>query len=330
MRVLVTGGTGFVGSHVVAALRGDGHEVRVLARSAEKAARVLADLGTDAEVVVGDMTDLVAVAAAVAGCDAVVHAAAEVAVVSGGGNARTANASGTEIVLGAAASAGLDPIIYTSSLSVHFPADVPVITTESPLAQPSSSYGASKLAAEHFVRGLVDHGHPVTTFVIGGVYGPTSPHLSNSFEAVIAALEAMMITPPGGCNVIDVRDLALLISRSVTPGAGPRRFLAGGRYLTWPEWVDALAVAARVDLVAQAVTREELLALGRECDELRAAGQPSLPLSEEAAINMCSGLPTDDEPTLTALGVRYRPLHDTLADTVAYLRAIGRVPEPTS
>jgi nucleoside-diphosphate-sugar epimerase len=328
MKVLVTGGTGFVGSHTVAALRRDGHDVRILARSSQKAGQVLASHGVDAEVVVGDMTDARAVGAAVDGCDALVHAAAEVAVASGDAVQRRGSASGTDLVLNAAVTAGLDPIIYTSSVAVHLPSTDPVITTTSPFSAALSSYGASKLEAERLVGDLVSQGHPVTTFVIGGVYGPVCPHLENSFEAVLAALEGLMITPPGGCTVIDVRDLAHLIGRAVSPGMGPRRYMAGGTYVSWVQWVEALERAAGVPVTSQAVTREELLALGRECDALRAAGEPSLPLSEEAAIIMCSGVPTDDAPTLTALGFGYRPLHDTLADTVTYLRAIGRLPAP--
>ena len=330
MRVLVTGGTGFVGSHTVAALRRDGHLVRVLARSSTKAARVLATHDVDAEVVVGDVTDATAVVAALQGCDAVVHAAAEVAVAGGDAVQRESNVQGTNLVLTAATNAGLDPIIYTSSLTVHLPSPDRVISTTSPFATPLSSYGASKLAAERLIGTLADQGHPFTTFVIGGVYGPICPHLDNSFEAVIAALEGVMITPPGGCNVIDVCDLAQLISRAVRPGMGSRRYLAGGTYLSWAQWVEALERAADLPVVTQPVTTDELLALGRECDKLRAAGEPSLPLSEEAAIIMCSGTPTDDAPTLADLEFRYRPLQETLKDTVTYLRTIGRIPELTT
>jgi len=94
VRVLVTGATGFVGSHTAAALAASGHEVCVLARTPAKVPLVLGPLGVDPEVVAGDMTDPVAVAAAVSGCDAVIHAAAQIGV-GGGGSATEANLAGS-------------------------------------------------------------------------------------------------------------------------------------------------------------------------------------------------------------------------------------------
>ena len=80
MRVLVTGGTGFVGSHMTAALRAAGHNVRLLARDPAKAHRLLGARGLTADIVRGDVLDACAVRTAVAGCDAVVHAAAVVGI----------------------------------------------------------------------------------------------------------------------------------------------------------------------------------------------------------------------------------------------------------
>ena len=77
MRVLVTGGTGFVGSHAAAALVRAGHDVRLLARRPEQVPVTFAPHGVETgDVVRGDVLDEQAVAGAVRGCDAVVHAAA--------------------------------------------------------------------------------------------------------------------------------------------------------------------------------------------------------------------------------------------------------------
>lgn len=331
MLVLVTGATGFIGSHTVAALRRDGHDVRILVRDPDRIAAALGPHGVSAAAVQGDMTDPVGVAAAVKGCDAVVHAAGEVGVEGGTGPKTTANVDGVRTVMSAALDAGLDPIVYTSTITVHLPTDEAIITPDSPLAQPLSSYGASKRDAELLVRGWQAEGAPITSFTIGGAYGPMSPHLDGSFGAVLAALETFMLVPPGGLGVVDVRDLATMVSRAVEPGRGPRHYLAGGQYVTWAGWTQALGAAAGVEVAYQEVTAAEMIDLGRQFDRMRAEGRSSAPLSEEAAIIMTSGVPTDDRATLADLGCTYRPLGETFTDTVGYLRAIGRLaPAPSS
>jgi nucleoside-diphosphate-sugar epimerase len=77
MRVLVTGGTGYIGSHTVAALVEGGHEVRLLVRDPRRVSAALTPLGlqaADLDTMVGDVTDPAAVDQAVRGCEAVVHA----------------------------------------------------------------------------------------------------------------------------------------------------------------------------------------------------------------------------------------------------------------
>ncbi len=325
MLVLVTGATGFVGSHAVAALRRNGHDVRILVRDPRRIAAALEPHGVSATAVQGDMTDSVAVAAAVKGCDAVIHAAGEVGVEGGTGPKTTANVEGVRTVVSAALEAGVDPVLYTSTITVHLPTHDSVITPDSPLAQPLSAYGTSKRDAEVLVRQWQAEGAPVTTFTIGGVYGPISPHLDGSFGALLAALETFMLVPPGGLGVVDVRDLATMLSSAMEPGRGPRRYLAGGQYVTWAQWTRALGEAAGVDVAHQEITAAEMIDLGRHFDRQRAAGKGSTPLSEEAAIIMTSGVPTDDSVTLDDLGCRYRPLLETFTDTVDYLRSIGRL-----
>ena len=233
VKVLVTGGTGFVGSHTVAALLRHGHEVRVLARTPERLPLVLEPLDVTAEAVQGDVTDPRSVAAAVSGCDAVVHAAAEIGVGGGAGQTTDVNVVGTQTVLTEALAAGLDPIVYTSTITVYLPSTDPVVTPSSELAEPLSAYGVSKRDAELLVRERQTMGDPVTSFTLGGIYGPTSPHLDGSFGAVLGALGSMMLVPPGGLGVVDVRDAAELLARAVEPGKGPRHYLAGGQYITW-------------------------------------------------------------------------------------------------
>src|SRR5262245_37555068 len=115
--VLVTGGTGYVGSHSIAALARTGHRIRVLARSPERIPAALEPLGIDGvETALGDVTDPAAVERALEGCDAVLHAASVYSLDARRAEEMTSvNVRGTEIVLGTAHRLGLDPIVYVSS-----------------------------------------------------------------------------------------------------------------------------------------------------------------------------------------------------------------------
>jgi len=116
MLVLVTSGTGYIGSHSVAALAKAGHRIRVLARSAEKVPAALGPLGLEGvETALGDVADPAAVERALAGCDAVLHAASVFSLdARKAGEMNAVNVRGTEVVLGAArvGSAGLQPVFF--------------------------------------------------------------------------------------------------------------------------------------------------------------------------------------------------------------------------
>lgn len=320
MRVMITGASGFIGSHTASALTVAGHDVRALVRDEARAKAALAPFAIEPELVIGDMTDEAAVATAIAGCDAVIHAAGEIGVAGGTGPGdASANVDGVRTVIGNALDAGCDPVIYTSTVTVHLPTAEKRISVDSPLAEPLSAYGASKLEAEQLVRTWQDEGRPVTTFTLGGVYGPTSPHRDGSFAAIGGALDALMMVPPGGIGVIDVRDVATLLCQAIQTGQGPRRFMAGGRFVTWSDWTDTLQRATNRPVARQEVTVEEMIELGRQFDELRAKGPDPGPLSEEAAKIMTAGVPTHDEPTLKHFGLTYRTTEATFRDVVEYL-----------
>ena len=329
MRVLLTGGTGFVGSHVTVALLGAGHDVRLLARDADKVSRVLTPLGVRVEDVSrGDMTTANDVARALQGCDAVVHCAAEIGVSDGGSRLGQANLLGAQNVLGQAAAKACDPIVYTSSITAYLPTEAELLTAASPLAQPRSDYGAQKAAIEHYVRDLSESGAPVTTLILGGVYGPVSPHPESSFSALIESLAAGMFGPPGGLGILDVRDVGDLVVGVLQPGHGPRRFLASGTYVTWEQWAAELSQAVGREAPFTRVTAEDMIEMGKQFDVLHAAGEVMPPLSEEAAIIMAAGIPGDDAPTLAALGITYRPVVETFRDAVTWLAENGHLAAP--
>src|SRR5215472_8887046 len=110
MRVLITGGTGFVGSHIAAAAARTGHDVRLLVRRPDRVGPALGPLGIEeVDTVTGDVLDPASVRAAVEGCDAIVNAAAVYSLdPAEAKHVLATNPRATEIVLDAAAAANLD------------------------------------------------------------------------------------------------------------------------------------------------------------------------------------------------------------------------------
>jgi len=151
MRVLVTGGAGFIGSHIVDALFDRGDEVVVLDDLSTGSPDNLRD---GVELIVGDIADPVATHAAVAGCDVVFHEAAHRAVgwsVDHPLETDRANVVGTLTLLLAARDADVRRFVYASSSSVYGGAEVRPTPETAPLV-PRSPYAVSKLAAEQYCR----------------------------------------------------------------------------------------------------------------------------------------------------------------------------------
>jgi nucleoside-diphosphate-sugar epimerase len=117
MFVLVTGGTGYLGSHTVAALTTAAHRGRVLARSPDRVAAALEPLGVSGvETSIGDVTDPVAVESALDRCEAVVHAASVFSMdPRRADEVRAVKVRSTDTVLGSAHRLALDPTVHVSS-----------------------------------------------------------------------------------------------------------------------------------------------------------------------------------------------------------------------
>jgi nucleoside-diphosphate-sugar epimerase len=235
------------------------------------------------------------------------------------------NLEGTTNVVGAAVAAGCDPVIYTSSVAAMLPTDQPVLTVDSPLGDPPGAYSRSKVDAERFVRSLQAADAPIATFYVGGVYGPRQPDVSSGMEGIVAAASQMMVVPDGGIGTIDVRDLAQLVVAACEPGRGPRRFMAGGQFLTWAEWTDLLSEVIGRPVRRVRMPNPVLRVLGRSLDAAKRVRSFDYPLTYEAAVQMTSSPRTDDRPTLAALGGAYRPVGETLEDSARWLVQSGHL-----
>ena len=156
MRVLVTGGAGFIGSHLVERLLGDGHGVRVLddLSTGRRENLAFAKSGAALEVVVGDIRDPRVVAEAVRDMDGVFHEAALVSVPRSVEEPELScdiNAHGTARVFDAARRAGVRRIVFASSAAVYGDTTVLPVAESAPV-RPLSPYGMDKLYTEELAR----------------------------------------------------------------------------------------------------------------------------------------------------------------------------------
>jgi nucleoside-diphosphate-sugar epimerase len=175
MKVLVTGATGFVGSHLAEALRRRGDEVTALARSASKAA-ALAPLGV--RVVPGDLHDRAALQHAAEGQDVVYHVAGVVAARSEA-DFMAANRDGTRNLVEALGLTGTGRLVFVSSMAAAGPTikGRPLRGDEAP--RPVTAYGRSKLAAEQAVTASA---LPWTIVRPPMVYGPRDQEVLKVFR----------------------------------------------------------------------------------------------------------------------------------------------------
>jgi UDP-N-acetylglucosamine/UDP-N-acetyl-alpha-D-glucosaminouronate 4-epimerase len=198
---LVTGGTGFIGSHIVEALLHKGETVRVFdnfATAPERNLKTLLDLGA-LEIMQGDLRDAEAVKAAMQRIEIVFHQGALTSVqrsIEDPVMSLETNVNGTQHVLLAALEAGVRRVIYASSSSVYGNASVPVKSEDLP-ARPLSPYAVQKLTGE-LLCGVFTRAYGLETVALRyfNVFGPRqNPH--SQYAAVIPRfLQAILAGRP--------------------------------------------------------------------------------------------------------------------------------------
>jgi nucleoside-diphosphate-sugar epimerase len=329
MLVLVTGGTGYVGSHAVAALVRAGHRVRVLARSPERIPAALAPLGVEeVETAIGDVTDPAAVERALGGCDAVLHAAAVFSLdARRAEEMRAVNVRGTETVIGIATRLGLDPIVFVSSeLALLPPADGAVLTADSPVGQARWPYCRSKADSERVARRYQALGAPVVSVMPAAVWGPQDPHFGEGATLATNVLRKRFpIVMRGGMHIADVRDVAAVLAAVMEAGRGPRSYLVAGQYISLPDLIRALGEFSGRRIRFVIFPRWFLAAFGRAADLAQRRLKTRLPWQGEGIWVMSCAARCDDSKTRSELGLEPRPQLETLADTVRWLADVERL-----
>ena len=248
MTILVTGGTGFVGSAVVRALLERGERLRVMSRASSD--RALLD-GLDVEPVIGDLDDADSLKSAVSGCRALFHVAADYRLwVPDPSTINRTNIEGTQNLMRAAIDAGVERIVYTSSVATlgltggKEPADE---TTPSGLGQMIGHYKRSKFLAEETVQALIAEGLPAVIVNPSAPIGPRDAKPTPTGRLVLdlakGKLPAVVDT---GLNVVHVDDVAKGHLLAFDHGIIGERYILGGDNLHLIEIAENVAAIAGV------------------------------------------------------------------------------------
>jgi dihydroflavonol-4-reductase len=247
MKVFVTGGTGFIGGHVVRRLRERGDDVVALVRSPEKA-QGLADLGC--QLVSGTLADRDAIRAGMAGCDAAIHGAAvyEVGIPESEHRAMyEANVVGTENVLRAALDAKVGKAVYISTVAAFGNTRGEVVDEgyEHPGASFTSYYEQTKVEAHRAAKQLIGEGLPCVIVQPGGVYGPRDhSSIGQQMNQFLAGRMPLIAFPDLGLNMVYVEDVADGVLLALDRGEVGESYVLGGEITTMRGVIEALAKVA--------------------------------------------------------------------------------------
>ena len=327
--VLVTGASGFVGSAVARALLARGRPVRVLLRPGSARDNV-SDLAVDIRI--GALEDPASLAAALTGCGALFHVAADYRLWVRDADAMyRANVDGTRALMEAALAGGVERIVYTSSVAVlGLKADGGDAdeTTPSTLDDMIGPYKRSKFLAEQAVRDLVrQKGLPAVIVNPSTPIGPRDVKPTPTGRMIVEAASGRMPAfVDTGLNLVHVDDVAAGHLLAEERGRLGERYILGGENLALKEILRRIAVLAgrrppRISVPIPAIWPVALLAeaaaqlTGREPfvtrDGLRMARHKMFFTSAKA---------------MRELGYAPRPADAGLADAVAWFRQAGMCP----
>ncbi|MBZ0299143.1 MAG: NAD-dependent epimerase/dehydratase family protein [Anaerolineae bacterium] len=325
VKALVTGGTGFVGSHVVRTLLDGGHTVRVLHRTTSK---LDALAGLTYESALGDVLEEEALRAACTGCDWVFHVAAVADYWQADQSHLFAiNVEGTRRVLRAAREAGVRRVIFTSSAAaVGFgedrqPADETIDFSLSPHEFP---YGYSKLKAEEVARYAVrEYGQDIVTVNPVIVLGPGDLNLiSGRFITEMQRLQWTIPVSSGGIGVVDVRDVARWHVLAAERGRTGERYILGTANYSLRDWY---ALCAQVVGVAAPFLTLPDFVLPYAASTIEALQKAGIQLPVDASQTRLGSrkIHFDSHKTHRELGPPQFDMYTSLEDTYTWYRDHG-------
>ena len=320
--ILVTGGSGFIGSHLVERLCSDGERVRCLVRAKRVRRKNYAGLPPQAEAVFGELISGAGLEEALEGVDTVIHVAG-VTKALGAGDYYAGNVRATENLARAMKGRAIR-LVHVSSLAAAGPSLDGIPLREDAAPHPLTHYGKSKLAAERMVRDLVPDAVIVRPPV---VYGPRDTDVFRILKPLSQGVAFQIAGGERWFSAIYVKDLAegLIAAARAIRGAGRTYFLANSKPLSWGELGAATAGVTGRQARILRVPVAAAYAAGW-CAEMWAhlADKPGILSREKVREAQCRYWTCDTRRAAQEIGFEARtPLDVGLAETLAWYREAG-------
>ncbi len=324
--ILVTGGAGFLGSHLVAQLLDAGHPVRVLERPGAKVDHLPLDR---IEMVSADIRDEPAVREAARGCDYVYHLAADANLWRRDREEfDRINRLGTVHVMRAALDHGAKRILYTSTESILTSPDSKGGAVENLRLQASDMLGPyclSKFRAEEEVFRMVEEGAPIIivspTLPVGpgdrGMTPPTRMSVAFCKGELPAYLDCRF-------NLVDARDVATGMILAMQKGRTGIRYLLGGENIRLSEWLLILGEETGQPVPRWKVPYALALAVAWFSELWADCVSGKMPMATLTGVRLTRrNMFFDPSASLKELGLHPRPILESARDAVAWYRTQG-------
>jgi dihydroflavonol-4-reductase len=324
--ILVTGASGFLGSAIAAALRARGHAVRVLARASSPRT----NLNPTDVVCEGDLRDRASLAAALKGARYLFHAAADYRLwARDPEDIRHSNVEGTRLIMEEALSAGVERVVYTSSVATLKLTDGALSTEDNPLADGEGIgvYKRSKVAAERLVEAMIQRDGLQAVIVNPSTpIGPRDLRPTPTGRIIVEAASGRMPAfVDTGLNLAHVDDVAAGHIAALERGRIGERYILGGDNVLLGDMLADIArlVGRRPPTVKLPLTMLYPIAYGAEVLARLRGVEPFI--TSDGLRMARHHMFFDDSKARRELGYASRPYVEGLTDAIAWFRAHGHL-----
>jgi nucleoside-diphosphate-sugar epimerase len=318
---LVTGATGFIGSHLAERLLREGRKVRVLCRAGSEH-KLTPHVAAGAEIARGDLRDRASLLAATCGAARVFHCAGHVLDWGAERDFVETNVRGTEWLLEGARVARVARVVHFSSIAVFGTPSPPRFDDESPPGTSRDLYSRTKVESERIARRFADEGLAITILRPAVVYGPRGRWLEEPLERIERGSMFLLGGGAGTCHPCYIENLldATLLAADHARAVGQAFIVADDDPISFRTYFDGVAAIGGRPPVRRSISLPVARAIASALElGARATRSRERPLLTHAALDMVS---TKSQLSMEKIKreLGFRPRHD-FASAVEELRA---------